>query len=432
MSETAIATAILLGTFLIFITARIPITFSLIASAVLSALYVGIPVVTIWQRIAQGVQSFSLLAIPFFILAGEIMLAGGIADRLVEFADIFVGRFRGGMAQVNILSSMFFGAVSGSATADISSIGATLIPIMEKQGYDKDFAVHVTVTSSCQSMIIPPSHNMIMFCMAAGSVSAGRMFLGGIIPGILLGAVLMTITGIISIKRGYPKGKTYSINEALSITKDSLLGLMTIFIILIGVCTGFFTATESAAIACVYAFFITFFVYRKIHIREMGNILLRTGKTLAMVLGIIAAANGFGYMLTYLRVPQMVVEWMLSITSNRILLILMMNVMLLCLGCIMDVAPLIMICTPILLPIATQLGMDPIQFGIMELLNLAVGACTPPVGLALFAGCAVGKLPIEKALHGIWPFYFAMVVTTLLIAFVPALSMTLPNLFMSI
>lgn len=187
MSETAIATAILLGTFLFFIIARLPITFALIASAVLTALYAEIPVVTIWQRIAQGVQSFSLLAIPFFILAGEIMLSGGIADRLVEFADVFVGRFRGGMAQVNILASMFFGAVSGSATADISSIGATLIPIMEKQGYDRDFSIHVTVTSSCQSMIIPPSHNMIMFCMAAGSVSAGRMFLGGIVPGILLG-----------------------------------------------------------------------------------------------------------------------------------------------------------------------------------------------------------------------------------------------------
>ena len=430
MSETAIATAILLGTFLFFIIARLPITFALIASAVLTALYAEIPVVTIWQRIAQGVQSFSLLAIPFFILAGEIMLSGGIADRLVEFADVFVGRFRGGMAQVNILASMFFGAVSGSATADISSIGATLIPIMEKQGYDRDFSIHVTVTSSCQSMIIPPSHNMIMFCMAAGSVSAGRMFLGGIVPGILLGLSLMIVTGIISVKRNYPKGKKYSVKDALIITKDSLLGLMTIFIILVGVCTGFFTATESAAIASVYAFVITFFVYRKISIKEMGNILLRTGKTLAMVLGIIAAANGFGYMLTFLRVPQMVVAWMLSITTNKYLLILMMNLMLLCLGCIMDVAPLIMICTPILLPVAVELGMNPVQFGIMELLNLAVGACTPPVGLALFAGCAVGKLPIEKAVVGIWPFYLAMVVTTLLVAFVPALTLTLPNLFM--
>lgn len=428
--KTIVAIALLLGTFLFFILIRLPITFAMISSAVISALYLGLPVVTIWQRIAQGVQSFSLLAIPFFILAGEIMLSGGIADRLVEFADIIVGRFRGGMAQVNIVASMFFGAVSGSATADISSIGATLIPLMERQGYDRDFSIHVTVTSSCQSMIIPPSHNMIMYCMAAGSVSAGRMFLGGILPGILLGACLMVVTGIISVKRQYPKGKAYSLREALVITRDSLLGLLTIVIILLGVCTGLFTATESAACACAYAFFLTFFIYRKIKISAMGGILLRTGKTLAMVLGIIAAANGFGYMLTYLRVPQMIVTWMTSVTNNKYLLLLMINILLLFLGCIMDVAPLIMITTPILLPIATSLQMDPVQFGIMLLLNLAVGACTPPVGLALFAGCAVGKRPIEQVVRGIWPFYLAMLLALLLVTYIPALSMTLPNIFM--
>ncbi|MDR0440956.1 MAG: TRAP transporter large permease [Candidatus Accumulibacter sp.] len=432
MDTQTVGILLLLGSFLTFVMLRIPVTFALIGSSVITALYLNLPIMAVWMRMTQGVQSFSLLAVPFFILAGEIMMRGGISQRLVDFSDCIVGRFRGGMAYVNILASTFFGAVSGSTTADISSVGATMIPLMEKAGYDRDFAINVTVTSATQSMIIPPSHNMIIYCLAAGGVSAGRMFLGGIIPGICLAFSLMAVSAIIAAKRNYPKGKIYTIKEFFACAQSSLLGLMTIVIILLGVCTGLFTATESAAIACLYAFFLTFFVYREARIGVLKDILLGTCKTLAMVLSIIAAASAFGYLLAFLKVPQIITAMLLSITTSFVGLILLINVMLLILGCIMDVAPLIVITTPILFPVASDLGMDPVQFGAMMLLNLAVGACTPPVGLALFTGCAVGRMPVEKVMKGILPFYAVMVVVTLLIAFVPWFSLFLPNLFMGI
>jgi len=427
--STTIGTAILLGSFALLVILRIPICFSLIGSSLLACLYMQIPVMTIWQHLTTGIQSFSLLAVPFFIIAGEIMMSGGISDRLVSFADIFVGRFRGGMAYVNILASTFFGAVSGSTTADISSVGATMIPLMEKQGYDRDYSINVTVTSATQSMIIPPSHNMVIFAMAAGGISCGRLFLGGIIPGCTLATALLVVAGIIAKKRHYPRGKTYTLKEATHITFASLPGLCTILIILLGVCTGVFTASESAAIACMYAFFLTFFVYRT-PFKELPGILLRCSKTLGMVLSIIAAASGFGYCLSYLRIPQLITTVLMSITENRYILLLLINIMLLGLGCIMDVAPLIIITTPILLPIIQTLGMDPVQFGIMMLLNLAVGACTPPVGLALFTGCAVGKLPIEKVMKSIIPFYLAMIIVLMLVTYLPGFSLLLPNLLM--
>lgn len=429
MTTMQIGALILLGSFVLFVIMRIPVCYSLIGSSVLTCLYLKIPVMVIWQRLTTGVQSFSLLAVPFFILAGEIMMSGGISNKLMDFADIFVGRFRGGMAYVNILASTFFGAVSGSATADISSIGATMIPLMEKQGYDRDYAINVTVTSATQSMIIPPSHNMIVYAMAAGGVSCGRLFLGGIIPGILLAAALLIVAGIIANKKNYPKGKSYTFGESVKITLKSLPGLMTIVIILLGVCTGIFTATESAAIAALYAFVLTFFVY-KTPLKELGGILHRCLRTLGMVLAIIAAAGAFGYCLSLLRVPQLIANGLMSITSNKYLLLLLINIMLLFLGCIMDVAPLIIITTPILAPIATSLGMDLVQFGIMMLLNLAVGACTPPVGLALFTGCAVGKMPMEKVMKTIMPFYIAMFAALMLVTYVPWFSLFLPNLLM--
>ena len=429
MTSMEIATIILLGSFVLFVLARIPIGFSLMGSSLLTCLYLKVPLQVIWLKIATGVQSFSLLAVPFFIVAGEIMMSGGISNKLMDFADIFVGRFRGGMAYVNILASTFFGAVSGSATADISSIGATMIPLMEKQGYDRDYAINVTVTSATQSIIIPPSHNMVVFAMAAGGVSCGRLFLGGIVPGVLLALCLLVVAGIIAHKRNYPRGKTYSIRDSLKIGFTSLPGMLTIVIILLGVTTGIFTATESAAIACIYAFFLTFVVY-KAPMKEMKNILFRSMKTLGMVLSIIAAASAFGYCLSYLRVPQQITRLLLGVTNNKYILIFLINVMLLILGCIMDVAPLIIITTPILMPVATQIGMNPVQFGIMMLLNLAVGACTPPVGLALFTGCAVGKMPMEKVMKTILPFYAAMFIALMLVAYVPALSLTLPSLLM--
>ncbi|MCL2001495.1 MAG: TRAP transporter large permease [Planctomycetes bacterium] len=430
MTQTTLGAVILLGSFSLFLAVRISVTFSLLGSALFAASYVGLPQQVIWQRMIQGVQSFSLLAVPFFVLAGEIMLSGGIAQRLVDLSDVIIGRIRGGLAHVNILSSTFFGAISGSATADISSIGATLIPVMVKQGYGRDFSVSITVTSACQSMIIPPSHNMIIYALAAGGVSAGRLFLAGIIPGIILGVSLMTISHIITIRKNYPKGKTYTFREAFRIIRESLLGLFTIVIILVGVTAGYFTATESAAIACLYAFFITFVVYRTLPLGGIWPILFRAGKTMAIVLSIIAAANGFGYVLSYLRVPGTIAALLLSITTEPTFLLLLINFMLLVLGCIMDVAPLIVIVTPILMPIIKSIGMDPVHFGIVLLLNLAVGACTPPVGLALFTGCAVGKIPLERVIKSILPFYGGMVTALFLVTYIPPLAMFLPNWLM--
>ena len=421
---------ILIGSFIAMLILKFPITFSLFLSSIITATYLNIPLMSIVQRLVSGVNSFSLLAIPFFILSGEIMSQGGISRRLVLFSNALVGRIRGGLAQVNIIASMLFGGISGSAVADVSSIGAMLIPMMVKDGYDADFSVAVTVTSSCEGILIPPSHNMIIFAMAAGGgVSVGKLFLGGLIPGIGLGLMLMIPTAIISVKRNYPKMERIGFKQTVKVALDAFFGLMTIIIIMGGVISGVFTATESAAVATVYAFIITFFVYREIPIKQMGSILNNTLRTLAMVMSLIAAASSFGYLMAYLRIPQMVTNALLSITTNRILLLLMINVMLLLLGTIMDMAPLIIITTPILYPVVVNyLGMDPIQFGIMLVLNLAIGLTTPPVGSALFVGCSIGKLSIEEATKAILPFYAMMFIALMLVTFVPATTLFLPSL----
>lgn len=418
---------LLLGSFSLFLVIRMPITFALAASSILTAISLELPLMAILLQMVKGIHSFSLMAIPFFILAGEIMSQGGISVRLIKFANVIVGRMRGGLAQVNVLSSMFFGGISGSAIADVSSIGAMLIPMMQKSGYDTDFSVGITVTSACQGVIIPPSHNMIIYAVAAGGVSVGRLFLGGFIPGIMLGLGLMITSYILSVIRKYPKGEKVSLREALVTIKDAFLGLFTAVIIVGGVISGVFTATESAAIACLYAFVITFFVYREIPLKQMDKILLQSLKTLAMVLGLLTACNAFGWLMAYLRVPMLVTHGLLAISDNRIVILLLINLMLLLLGTIMDMAPLIVITTPILLPIVTTLGMSPIHFGVMMVLNLAIGLCTPPVGAALFVGCSIGKIKIEKVSISMLPFYFVMVTVLMLITFIPQLVLFVPT-----
>ena len=426
MPDMSIAIAIMLGSFIILLMLRMPISFTLGISSALTALYLNIPLATVFQRMVSGVQAFSLLAIPFFILAGEIMGQGGISRRLIALANACVGWMRGGLAQVNILASMFFGGISGSAVADTSSI---LIPMMTDSGYDKDFSVAVTVTSSCQGVMIPPSHNMILFAMAAGGgVSIGQLFMGGLIPGIILGIALMIMTAIIARKRNYPKGRVLSVKEIWKVTKDALLGLMTCIIIVGGVIFGWFTATESAAVAVVYAFIITFFVYREIPLRQFGNILRKSLRTIAMVMALIATASMFGWLLAYLKIPAMVTTALLGISTNKVVILLLINVMCLILGCIMDMGPLILILTPILLPVATQLGMEPVQFGAMLILNLAIGLCTPPVGAALFAGCSIGRIKIEHATKACLPFYAMMILVLMLVTFVQPISMFVPHL----
>lgn len=431
MADLNIATILLLGLFVFFMIIRLPITFSLIFSSIITALYLKIPLMAVVQQMVQGVRSFSLLAIPFFIIAGEMMGQGGISRRLILFSNLLVGRIRGGLAQVNCLASMFFGGISGSAVADVSSIGTILIPMMKEKGYDDDFSVGITVTSACQGVIIPPSHNMIIYSLAAGGVSVGRLFLGGFIPGVLLGAGLMIVSYIFAIKRNYPKERKYTLKEALQITKDAILGLFTAIIIIGGVISGVFTATESAAIAVVYAFIITFFVYREIPLNAFPRILYNSLKTLAMVMALIAAASAFGWLMAYLRIPAKATEALLMVTHNKVLLLLLINLLLLLLGMIMDMAPLILITTPILYPVVvTALGMSPIHFGIMLILNLAIGLTTPPVGSALFVGCAVGRIRIEQVVKTMLPMWLVMFGVLMLITFVPEITLWIPDMLM--
>ncbi len=431
MPNLAIATAILLGGFALLLILKVPITFSLAISSIATALYLGIPMLAIVQRMIQGTRIFSLLAIPFFILAGEIMSKGGISRRLIMFSNLIVGRMRGGLAQVNVLASMFFGGISGSAVADVSSIGTIMIPVMKKKGYDADYSVAVTVSSACQGIIIPPSHNVIIYSLAAGGVSVGRLFLGGFVPGVTLGLALMVISFIIAVRRGYAKEERFTLKQALTISKDAILGLFTAVIIIGGVLSGVFTATESAAIATIYAFVITFFVYREIPLKAFWGILRSSLHTLAIVMSLIAAAAAFGWLLAYLQVPSKATELLLTITQNRVLLLLLINVLLLILGMIMDMAPLILITTPILFPVVvTELGMSPVQFGIVMMLNLGIGLCTPPVGSALFVGCAIGETSIEETSKALLPFYLTMIVVLLLVTFIPDIVMFVPNRFM--
>jgi tripartite ATP-independent transporter DctM subunit len=425
-----LAISILIGSLFLLLLFRVPIAFALGISASLTMMYLGLPLMNVAHNLVKGVNSFSLLAIPFFILAGEIMGQGGISKRLIMFSNIIVGRMRGGLAMVNVLSSMFFGGISGSSVADTSSIGSIMIPMMEEQGYDKDYAVNVTITSSTQGIIIPPSHNMIIYSMAAGGLSIGKLFLGGMIPGILLGITLMVLSYVIAVMRKYPKGDKVGLKQALKVTRDSILGLFTAVIIVGGVLSGHFTATESAAIATVYAFVITFFVYRDIPLKQMIDILKKSVHTLAIVLSVISSSAIFAWLMAYLKVPELITTSLLGISDNKYVLLIIVNVVLLLLGMIMDMAPLIMIATPILLPVTTSIGMDPIQFGVVMLLNLGIGLITPPVGATLFVGCSIGKISIEKIAKSLIPFYIVFAAYVLLITFIPQITLFLPNLLM--
>ncbi len=430
MGTESIATLVLIGSFFVLLLARLPIAFSLGISSFLTICYLGLEPMAVVLKMADGMDSFALLAIPFFILAGQIMADGGIAMRLINFANLIVGRIRGGLAMVNIMASMFFGGISGSSVADTASIGSILIPMMKKKGYDTGFSVGVTIAGSTQGIVIPPSHNAIIYALAAGgAVSIGKLFLGGVIPGILIGLSLMVVSFIIAVKRNYPKEQAVSLREAVRVSLDAFWGLITAVIIVGAVIFGFATATESSAIAVVYAFLVTFLIYREIGIKTFGKILLNSVKTISMVMLLIATASTFGFLLAYLGVPEKVTALLTGISTNKFVILLMINVMLLVLGCIMDMAPLILIVTPVLLPVAVSVGMDPVHFGIVLLLNLGIGLCTPPVGSTLFVGCAIGKISIEKMTRSLWPFYIAMVGILLLCTYVAPITMWLPGFF---
>ena len=421
--------AILLGIFALCVAFGTPVAFALGISALAAFWHEGLPLMVGIQRIISGINIFSLLAIPFFIFAGELMFHGGIAIRLVKFAQAAVGAVRGGLGIVNVLSSMLFGGISGSAIADISALGSILIPVMKDKGYDADYAVNVTVTSSIAGIIIPPSHNMIIYAIAAGgAVSISKLFLAGVVPGILMCLCLAAAAYIVAVKRGYRAEQFPGWDALFFAFVGAIPGLMTAVIIVGGVLSGIFTVTESGAFGVIYAFLVTLIVYRSITWANFKIAVNQAVKTTAMVMILIACAAAFAYMLTYYRVPTKMVTLLTGITDNPILILLMINAVLLLLGMIMDMAALILICTPIFLPVAHALGIDPVQFGMILLVNLGLGLCTPPVGSCLFVGCAVGKLPMETAVRTIWPFYLAIFVALMMITFIPAISMTLPNL----
>ena len=430
MATNEIATILLLGSFVVLIFMRVPIGFALGLSSIITTWYLDLPLMVVAQGIVRGIDVFVLLAVPFFIIAGEIMGAGGISARLVGLANALVGRFRGGLAMVNVLASMFFGGISGSSAADTSSIGSLLIPIMKKKGYDGDFATSVTMAGSVQGILIPPSHNMIIFALVAGSVSIGRLFLAGVIPGILLGGALMVFCYIMSVIRKYPVGEKVDFRTAMKSLWDSSLGLATVLIVVVGVISGIFTATESAALAAVWAFIVTFFVYREIPLSRMNEILGNSLKILAIILIMIGTSSAFGWLTAYLRVPGLVAQSILGVTDNPILIMLILNGIMLFLGMIMDMAAIILVATPVLLPIAIKIGIDPIHFGIIMMLNLGIGLITPPVGNTLFNGSAIAGISIEQLTKCMLPFFGVMLAVLALVTFCPSIVMFLPNLLM--
>lgn len=427
MSES-MAILILLGSFFIMIFLRFPIAYAVALSSILCLLSQGLPLTTICQQMVKGINSFSLMAVPFFITMGCLMGSGGISEKLIALANACVGWMRGGMAMVNIVASYFFGGISGSAAADTASLGSLLIPMMVDQGYDGDFSTAVTITSSCEGLLVPPSHNMVIYATTAGGISVGSLFLAGYIPGAVLALSLMIGSYIISVKRNYPKGEPFSVKNLLKQLSVSFWALAAVLIVVVGVVCGVFTATESAAIAVVYSLIVSVYIYKGLDWKGVWNELENCINTLSIVLILIATSSIFGFCLTRLHVPDMAANAIVGLTNNPILIALLLNLILLVLGCIMDMSPIILIATPILLPIAQSIGIDPIQFGIMVILNCGIGLLTPPVGAVLFIGSAVAKIPMEKVVKATLPFYLCMIITLLLVTFIPAISMFIPNL----
>ena len=420
---------ILLGIFALCVIIGMPVAFALGVAAVSAFFYEGLPLMIAFQRIISGISIFALMAIPFFIFAGELMFHGGIAMRLVRFASSAVGSVRGGLGIVNVFSSMLFGGISGSAIADISALGSILIPVMKEKGYDDDYAVNVTVTSSLAGIIIPPSHNMIIYAIAAGGgISISKLFLAGFIPGVLMCLCLAAVSYLVAVKRGYASEAFPGVIVMLQHFIFALPGLMTAIIIVGGVLSGIFTVTESGAFGTIYAFLTTIIVYRSLTWEKFKLAVTNSVRTTAMVMILIACTGAFAYLLTFYQVPTKMAAFLTGISENPISILLMINLMLLLLGMIMDMAALILICTPIFLPIVVSIGVDPYQFGMILLMNLGLGLCTPPVGSCLFVGCVVGGVRLEDAVKTIWPFYLAILIALMLVTFVPAISLTLPNL----
>lgn len=420
---------ILIGSLLVLLMVGFPVAFAVGLSAFIGAWWIDLPLEAVVIQVTNGINKFSLLTIPFFILAGAIMAEGGIARRLVNFAYIFVGFIRGGLSLVNIVASTFFGAISGSSVADTASIGSVMIPQMEEKGYPRDFAAAVTASGSVQAVLTPPSHNSVIYSLATGGlVTISSLFVAGILPGLMLGGCLMVMCLGFAHKRGYPKGERIPFRQALKIFFDAFWGLFTVVIIMGGILSGIFTASESAAIACIWAFFVTMFIYRDFKWNQLHILLFRTIKTVTIVMVLIAFAAGFGAVMTFMQLPTIITEAFTSLSDNKYVILMCINILLLVVGTLMDMAPLILILTPVLLPVATALGVDPVHFGMIMLTNLGIGLITPPVGTVLFVASAVSKQKIEQVVRAMLPFYGMLFIVLMLITYIPSISLWLPRM----
>jgi tripartite ATP-independent transporter DctM subunit len=421
---------LVIGTLFFCFAVGVPIAYSLGLAAIAGAVSIGVPLEAVMLKISDGVSKVAMLTIPFFVLAGAIMAEGGMARRLVAFANVLVGifRIRGGLAVVNVVATTFLSGISGSSVADTSAIGSVMIPQMEEAGYPRVFATNVTITASVQALLVPPSHNAVIYSLASGGViSIISLFMAGVVPGLLLGFALILLCLYMAYRDGHPRGQVVPLRQAISVVVDALWGLITLAIILGGILGGVFTAVEAGAVACIWAFFVTMFIYRDYRWRDLPLLVYRTLKTVAMVMTLIACASAVGYVMALMQVPAKVTAFFLTLSSDKNVILLMLNVLLLVLGCLLDMAPSILICTPILLPVVTGLGVDPVQFGMIMMLNLGIGLCHPPVGSILFVGCAVGRVTMEQVMRRIWPFYGVMFAVLMLVTYLPTISLWLPR-----
>ena len=422
---------IVVGTLLVCFALGVPIAYALGLGALAGAYWIGIPLEAVMLQVSSGVSKFAMLTIPFFVLAGAIMAEGGMARRLVAFANVLVGlvRVRGGLSAVNVLATTFLSGISGSAVADTSAIGSVMIPQMEQTGYPRVFATNVTISASVQALLVPPSHNAVIYSLATGgTISIISLFMAGVMPGLLLGASLVVLCLVLAYRNGHPRGETVPLRAAVKIAVDALWGLVTLAIILGGILGGVFTAIEAGAVACIWAFFVTMFIYRDYRWRDLPELIHRTMRTVAMVMTLIAFASSVGYVMALMQVPARVTALLLTFSSDKNVILFLINILLLVLGCLLDMAPSILIVTPILLPVVMKFGVDPVHFGMIMLLNLGIGLCHPPVGAILFVGCAVGRVTIEQVVREIWPFYGVMFFVLMLVTYIPSVSLWLPRM----
>ncbi len=426
-----ISIIVLLLTFIFLLSLNIPIALAIGVSTTLSMI-VSIPIApaltTIAQQMATGINSFALLAIPFFILSGYIMAQGGIANRLINFAKVIVSSLPGGLAYVNIIACMFFGAISGSAAAATSAVGGVMIPSMNKEGYDKNFSTALTVTASTTGLLIPPSNILIIYSLASGGVSISALFIAGYMPGLLIGLGLIFVSTIMARLNNYPRGINYSLKDIINRSLDAIPSLLLIFIVIGGIIKGIFTATEASAVAVLYSLFLAF-LYKEIEINNIPNILLKTVETTSIVMLLIGTSKAMSWLLSYLNIPQIISMYLINLSDNIFLLLIIINILLLVVGTFMDMTPAVLIFTPILLPVVTGLGIDPLHFGIIMILNLCIGLCTPPVGSVLFLGCGIGETSIDQLIKPLIPLYIAMITILLLITYFPEISLFLPSYF---